>query len=104
VSLHAIRDFRQILSRVLEKMWRRPMGFERGIILILLVDKEPARFSLMPMYLIHRAAWLFAGMFGQLLEQVGNISFMSYLCHPRDSQHHHLRALLAPGGEPGRTF
>jgi hypothetical protein len=80
------------------------MGFERSIILVLLINKEPAGLGFMPMHLVHRAARLFAGMLSQFLEEVSDISFVSYFCHPGDSQHHHLRALLAPGGEPGRTF
>jgi len=93
VSFHAIREFGQILFRVLQKMRRGAMGFQRGIVLILFLDKEPARFGLVPMHLVHGTSRFLAGVFGQFPENCGNVCFVSNFRHPGDSQHHH-RLLL----------
>jgi 4-oxalocrotonate tautomerase len=93
VTFHAVCDFRQILTGVLQKMWRGSMGFERGIILILLIDEEAPRFSLVPVDLIHRTTWLLARFLGELRKQSSDLGFAPNLRHPRYRQNHH-RTLL----------
>jgi hypothetical protein len=51
---------RKLFAGVLQKMRRVAVGFESGIINILLLNKKSGRVAAMAMHNIHEAAWLFA--------------------------------------------
>jgi hypothetical protein len=40
------------------------VGFQRGVVLILLVNEETTRLSFVPVHLVHGTPRLFPGMFG----------------------------------------
>ena len=75
MSFHAIRDFGQILFCMLQKMRGSAMRFQRGVILVLLVNKEAAWIGLMPMHLVHGTTRFLAGLLGQFFKQRGNFGF-----------------------------
>jgi hypothetical protein len=104
VAFYAVGYLGQIFSCVLEEVRGGAMRFQGSVIFVLLVDEEAARFGFVAVHLVHGTAGFLAGMFGEFLEEFGNVGFVSNLCHPGDSQHHHLRALLTPAGKPGETF
>ncbi len=104
VPFYAIGDFWKIFFGVLQEVRGGSVSFQGRVIFVLLVDEEAARLGFVAMYLVHRAAGFLAGMFGQFLEEIRDISFVPNFCHPGDSQHHHLRTLLAPADAPGDTF
>ena len=79
------------------------MRFQRGIVLVLLVDEEAARLGLVPVHLVHGASRFLAGLFGEFFKQCGNFGFVPNLRHPGNCQHHH-RSLLPAAGPPGRTI
>ena len=69
MSFHAIRNLGQLLLRMLQKVRSHAMGFQRGIVFILFVDEEPARFGFVPVHLVHGTSRFLAGVFGQLLKK-----------------------------------
>jgi hypothetical protein len=60
MPFHTVRDFRQVFAGVLQKMRSVAMGFESGVILILLVNEKTARLRLVPVHLIHGATGFLA--------------------------------------------
>src|SRR5579859_247884 len=93
MSFHAVRHFWQILLRVLQEVRGGAVRFQRGIVFVLLVDKEAASFRLVAVHLVHGTARFFAGILGEFLKQGGNFSFVPNFRHPGNGQHHH-RSLL----------
>ena len=64
MALDTVSDFREYFLRVLQKVRRGAVGFECGVILVLLIDEKTARFGLVAVHLIGDAARFFAGLFG----------------------------------------
>jgi len=104
VAFHAVSDLGEIFSGVLQEMGSGAVGFERGIIFVLLVNEEAAWFSLVPVHLVHGTARFFAGLFCQLFKQRGNFGFVPNFRHPGNRQHHHRFAPYPLSGQPGKTF
>ena len=89
---------------ILQKMRSGAVRFERGIVLVLLVDEEPAGFGLVPVHLdTSSTARFLAGFLGQLLKNCGNFGFVPNFRHPGNRQHHH-RSLLRRGGSAGEAI
>jgi hypothetical protein len=82
LSLNSIRNLRQILPRVLQKVRRVAVGFKRSVVLVLLVDKEPPRLGAMSMHLKHGASRLFARLCGELRQHFRNRSFLPDFRNP----------------------
>src|SRR5713226_8973597 len=89
MPFHPVAHLWQLFLGVLQKMKRGAVGFERGIVPVLLVDEEAAWFGLMAVYLVGDAAGLFAGLFGQLGKNSGHLTFAANFRHPRHSQDNH---------------
>src|SRR5580704_7417754 len=70
-------------------MRRCTVCFQSGIVLVLFVNKKPARLGLMPVHLIKHAARFSARFLSQLREQTSNVRFTTHLRHPRHRQHDH---------------
>src|ERR1051326_4388088 len=60
IACQPIGNRREPLARVFEKMRRLAVGFERSVILVLLVNEEARSVILAAMDLIHQASRLFA--------------------------------------------
>ena len=56
MSFDPVAEFRQVLLCHLQEVRGRAMRFEGGVVLVLLIDKEPAWIGLVLMHLIHEAA------------------------------------------------
>src|SRR5262249_52543893 len=73
----------------LQEVGRGAVGFERGVILVLFVDEEAARFGLVLVHLVHHAAGFFTGFGSEFLQQRRHFGLASGLCDPRYRQYHH---------------
>src|SRR5271170_1681278 len=93
MAFYAVSDLGEILAGELQKMWSVAVGFQRGVVFVLLVDEEAARLGLVPVYLVHRAARFLARLFGKFLKQRGHFGLVPYFRHPGDCQNHHLSLL-----------
>ena len=88
----------------LQKVRGGAVRLEGGVVLVLLIDKEPARIGLVLMHLIHEAARFLARFGREFFEDRGHFGLASDFCHPGYGQHHHpsLRSLafaaFAPRG------
>ena len=96
MAFHPVSDPRKVFPGELQEVWSSAVGFEGGIVLVLLVDKESAGFGLVPMHLVHGTARFLAGLLSQFFKQCGNFDFVPNFRHPGNRQHHH-RALLPHG-------
>ena len=68
IPLDPVRHLGQFLLGKLQEVRGGAVGFERGIVLILLVDEEPPRFGFVLVNQVHGAARFFAGFFGEFCE------------------------------------
>jgi hypothetical protein len=89
MAFYPVRDLRQLFLGELQEVRGGAVGFEGGVIFVLLVDEEPARFGLMAVDYVHGAARFFAGGFCQLGEDSGYVAFAPQFRHPRNSQDNH---------------
>src|ERR1700758_54457 len=71
-------------------MRRGTMRLQRGIVLILFIDKKPAGIGLVLVYLIHEAAGFFAGFRCKFFKDRYHFRLASGFCHPGYGQYHHL--------------
>src|SRR5258708_22037745 len=70
-------------------MRRGAMTLEGGIVLILFIDKEPARIGLVLMHLIHEAARFFTRFGCEFFKNRGHVGLASDFCHPGYGQYYH---------------
>ncbi len=80
---------RKLLARVFQKMRRVAVGFESGIINVLLIDKKTARVAAMTMHNIHEAAWFFARLRGQNLEDLCSFFLVAGFSDPDYGKNNH---------------
>src|SRR5258706_5548932 len=89
LSLNAVSDLGQVLLRVLQKMRRTLVCFQRGVVFVLLVEEESPRLGAMAMYQVHLAARFFSGLLLQLSKEFRDLGFLPRFRHPNHRQHYH---------------
>src|SRR4029077_14914896 len=89
MSPHPGRDLREFFLCKLEEMRCGAVGFERGVVFVLLVDEESARLRLVPVGYVHCAARFFARCFRQLGEDSDYVILVPHFRHPRHRQDNH---------------
>jgi len=65
------------------------MGFQRGVVPVLLIDEEACRVSSMTMHEVHQAARLLPGGRFQLAEDFSHFGLFPWMGHPRNCQYNH---------------
>src|SRR5215831_15679968 len=95
MTFYAVGHLGEFFFYISQEVSRRAVGFERRVILVLLVDEEAPGLGAVPMNLVHHAARLFSRFSGEFGKQPGSFIFASNLRYPCHGQNDHclLRAL-----------